>query len=123
MYPEIKTKWLEALRSGNYKQGQNYLHKANEGEEPKFCCLGVLCDIASKQGIGKWTSFQGTSHIQAFSTSEQSDKLSTYPPYGVTVWAGLSAADPMVEGNSLATYNDGLGYDFSMIADLIEKNL
>ena len=32
--------WLEALRSGKYKQGRRFLR--NNGE---FCCLGVLCDI------------------------------------------------------------------------------
>lgn len=40
MNPEIKTKWLEALRSGKYKQGKNFLRI-----EDRFCCLGVLCDI------------------------------------------------------------------------------
>lgn len=36
----IQTKWLEALESGNYKQGQGYL-KNKDG----YCCLGVLCEV------------------------------------------------------------------------------
>lgn len=40
MSPELKTRWLEALRSGEYKQGRAYLRK-----DDKFCCLGVLCDL------------------------------------------------------------------------------
>lgn len=32
--------WLEALRSGKYKQAKNTLKSADGG----FCCLGVLCD-------------------------------------------------------------------------------
>lgn len=44
MDPELKAKWLEALRSGKYEQGIRVL-KTKEG---KFCCLGVLCDISGK---------------------------------------------------------------------------
>jgi len=38
--PEIKTLWVEALRSGNYPQGKDYLKKDGE-----YCCLGVLCEV------------------------------------------------------------------------------
>jgi hypothetical protein len=41
---DIKTKWLEALRSGEYKQGQGALQTSDK----TFCCLGVLCEV---QGI------------------------------------------------------------------------
>jgi len=47
---EIKEKWIEALLSGNYKQGQNYLRDSGE----QFCCLGVLCDLYVKEGHGQW---------------------------------------------------------------------
>lgn len=40
MNQEIKAKWVEALRSGRYKQGRGVLRQGNE-----FCCLGVLADI------------------------------------------------------------------------------
>ena len=41
MNPDIKNKWLSALRSGKYEQGRQYLRTP----ENKFCCLGVLCDV------------------------------------------------------------------------------
>ena len=42
--PELKKQWVAALRSGDYKQGRNYL--CNEpGESARFCCFGVLADI------------------------------------------------------------------------------
>lgn len=41
MNPELKAKWVAALRSGKYEQGHEYLNK-----DGKFCCLGVLCDVA-----------------------------------------------------------------------------
>lgn len=36
---EFKT-WIEALRSGKYKQTQGRLERDN-----KFCCLGVACEV------------------------------------------------------------------------------
>ena len=40
MRKDLKKKWIEALRSGRFKQGKNAL-KTND----KHCCLGVLCEV------------------------------------------------------------------------------
>ena len=40
MDPELKAKWLKALRSGDYQQSKFTLRDARG-----HCCLGVLCDI------------------------------------------------------------------------------
>ena len=40
MNPFYKKKWIEALRSGNYKQAEGQL-RDNDG----FCCIGVACDL------------------------------------------------------------------------------
>src|SRR5262245_26699265 len=37
----LKAKWLAALRSGDYKQGHDWLRFRN-----RYCCLGVLCEVA-----------------------------------------------------------------------------
>lgn len=50
MNKELKTKWIAALRSGEYKQGTNVLRD----EDNRFCCLGVLCDLMIKEGKGEW---------------------------------------------------------------------
>lgn len=39
---EEKEVWLEALRSGNYKQGHKRLRR-----DTKYCCLGVLNEVCS----------------------------------------------------------------------------
>lgn len=39
--PELKAKWVQALLSGEYKQGRGYLNK-----EGRYCCLGVLAIVA-----------------------------------------------------------------------------
>ena len=44
MNPALKVKWIEALRSGKYRQGHNLLHNAANNT---YCCLGVLLDVAS----------------------------------------------------------------------------
>ncbi len=41
--PELKAKWLEALRSGKYKQGRDTLCDGTG-----YCCLGVLSDIQGR---------------------------------------------------------------------------
>jgi hypothetical protein len=50
MNPELKKKWVKALRSGEYKQGRGYL--ANKG---KYCCLGVLA--VACLGVSKEDAF------------------------------------------------------------------
>ena len=47
----LKKAWVEALRSGKYKQGRLALYdKHNES----YCCLGVLCKVAGKmESLGK----------------------------------------------------------------------
>jgi hypothetical protein len=37
----LKKKWVEALRSGEYQQGEGHLFK-----DDSYCCLGVLCKVA-----------------------------------------------------------------------------
>jgi len=49
MDKELKSKWVAALRSGNYKQATNTLRS----DEGAFCCLGVLLDISNK---GEWAA-------------------------------------------------------------------
>ena len=40
----FKTKWIKALRSGEYIQGQAQLEN-----NKKYCCLGVACKISDPQ--------------------------------------------------------------------------
>lgn len=35
--------WIDALRSNEFKQGQNLLYN---GEKDTYCCLGVACALA-----------------------------------------------------------------------------
>jgi hypothetical protein len=110
MNPEIKKKWIEALRSGEYKQGKGYL---NQGDN--YCCLGVLCDIAVKSGLDvNVDTAYGVTHF---------DGRNGALPRKVQDWAGLNAIDPVVAGQHLASWNDDFDKSFDDIAKLIEDNL
>lgn len=110
MKTEIKQLWIAALRSGEYQQGRGQLHTRD-----RFCCLGVLCDIADKNA---WT---GSQH-EWFNHEEM-----TMLPDSVQEWAGLTTDDPKLGDATCIALNDGLdGYyphDFVSIADLIERYL
>jgi hypothetical protein len=111
MNPEIKTKWLEALRSGKYKQGNRVLRKTTDDQD-EYCCLGVLCDLISpekwhKPEIGTWVAFLSTN----------GDKKRHFPPDEIMRVAGLSTEN----GDTLAGKNDE-GESFEEIAKYIEEN-
>jgi hypothetical protein len=42
---------VDALRSGEYRQAMNTLVAVDDDGSRRFCCLGVMCDIALKNGI------------------------------------------------------------------------
>ena len=47
MNATFKALWLEALRSGDYKQGTGHLH--NRAGNDGYCCLGVLFNAANPE--------------------------------------------------------------------------
>lgn len=49
MNAEVKQKWLDALRSGEYKQAKSALRNGDG-----YCCLGVLCDLHAKATGHVW---------------------------------------------------------------------
>ena len=106
MNKEVKEKWLKALRSGEYKQASGQLTI-----DGNFCCLGVLCDIHSKEFKIKWHEgvYLGASGVL---------------PDSVMNWAGLTNDIVPYEGkySSLMMANDR-GYSFEEIANIIENQL
>jgi len=130
MNAEFKAAWLAALRSGEYKQGRNYLRDGDG-----FCCLGVACDVALKQGLvpGEWDT------NGVFWSLTDSERY--VMPESVANAIGLStcieeskvSCNPMVSYNDrdlpLSTLNDGdferqaHGLSFTEIANIIEEQL
>ena len=111
---EVKKKWVAALRSGDYKQGQGHL-KGGDG----FCCLGVLCDLHSKEvDHYGWQEQQGGVYSYQGRTGTITNEVSG--------WADLPVSNDTC--GILVSMNDGGGdyaldgKDFNYIADYIEKN-
>ena len=107
-------KWVDALRSGNYKQAKNFLRSGD-----RFCCLGVLCEVAKDNGLPV------LQHENTY------DGEQACLPETVRRWAGMRDNYGFLDGveredpddvikESLAVANDD-GYSFEQIADLIEK--
>ena len=111
MNQQIKEKWLNALRSGEYSQTRGFL-RTIEG----FCCLGVLCDLYAKETGTEWKDNYD------FANSSFLGELATLPEK-VMKWSGLKEPNPYSENwGSLASLNDE-GKEFTKIADVIEKYL
>jgi hypothetical protein len=132
MDAKIKADWIKALRSGEYEQGMGKLQV-----DGKFCCLGVLCELAPNVHRVSTT----VSGIVVYGSGTSDNREENYPPTAAWLWAGWVEKDPFVEtgfsqapdGSALAssdTYgnprrgcylsnlNDA-GFTFDQIADVI----
>lgn len=106
MKKDIAEMWIEALRSGKYKQGYGYLKQEsgdNIEENARFCCLGVLCSITDPLHLSKNTE----------SLSQDIMNIA-----GVENYLGYI---PSID-NSLVKFNDADKLTFPEIADIIEKH-
>jgi hypothetical protein len=117
--PEIREQWTTALRSGDYKQGKTALHiKADaDREEPeRFCCLGVLCDLAYKAGAVERNDLHGE-----YAYGARRGLNAAYLPREVIAWAGMpdGRGTRPTGGAALFILNDE-GSTFAEIADIIE---
>jgi len=106
-------KWVNALRSGNYKQGKDDLYKAFNNS---YCCIGVagsICDISN----------QDMNEKGLFSKDDFSLEFIEQLSFPIEL-TGSAYANPLV--NELINMNDGTNncvkMDFNEIADWIEAN-
>lgn len=135
MNPEIKAEWLAELPIR--EQGRGALRTA----DGTWCCLGVLCDVAARHGIGDWSRTDENDY--EFWTRGEQDGSPALPPPAIRDWAGLPhlagialtsdeiaaalspdelAAFGETEKWTLAELNDN-GASFEMIAKLIDRYL
>jgi hypothetical protein len=91
MDAKLKADWMTALRSGDYPQTTGSFESCG-----KFCCLGVLCKVASEP-----------TRVAEFSN-----------------WSFVNTAigDDNIIGD-LIVMNDDDGASFSEIADYIEREI
>lgn len=106
MKQAIKKRWISALKSGKYKQGKKRLAHAG-----RHCCLGVLADLAIKDGVCSYSEAIGENCLLTDS---------------IRKWSGIETDNPEVEYEggfkSLASLNDDEGLSFRKIAEYISSN-
>ncbi len=130
MNPEIKQKWVDALRSGKYEQGSEKL-RSHQG----YCCLGVLCDLYAQEQNVDW-KFNGAYEEENTQPMDYwyFDGESEFLPESVREWAGFSLPNPQVRvdvtenddeddwlyNDDIANLND-TGYTFNELAKMIQE--
>jgi len=111
MKPEIAKIWCESLLSGEYEQGWSSLSFGG-----KYCCLGVLCELAIKNGVNVIKK-----NVQ--SEPVNYNDCAGVLPTKVKEWAGMKTVlgEYLEETGvtSLAGKNDG-GMIFAEIAKIIQ---
>lgn len=115
MNQEYKTKWINALRSGEYKQGKGALRNTHD----KFCCLGVLYDIATKTEPEKysWISRENDNH-KLIPNIDPDGGICLPPIFAEEIDITIGG---YINGISLWNMNDNEGKSFTEIADIIER--
>lgn len=119
-------KWVAALRSGEFAQGLRALHRIHQDGREDYCCLGVACALAVREGVvdpgaadGDFVPNEG-GFIKPvrYGKSMNSGTL----PDEVRTWLGLRTEDgefyDTENYDSLAKMNDN-GASFEEIADAI----
>lgn len=125
MNPEVRTRWLAALRSGRYQQARGKLTRlerdALSGEVlVTHCCLGVLCAEAIAAGIDVTTYDRDGRREYGYEGNDN------WLPLEVRRWADLDTGNPTVTFHymitPLADLNDDRRLTFAQLADLIEAD-
>ena len=125
MKPEIKEMWIEALLSDDYQQGKHHLCQDNNDGSKSWCCLGVLTDLAIKNGVDiDMERFLDDSNVYTF------DNESETLPLAVREWSGIDTGsggyscpydDEDELSCSLAEDNDS-GLTFEELVDIIREH-
>lgn len=122
MKADLKAKWLTALRSDKYTQGQGFLR----GGDDTFCCLGVLCEVAGFEWRDPTEEDDEAAGVFVTGESDGSEHLNhdEYVALGLDDEQAAEGDFTFSETRStrLSQMNDD-GSDFSEIADWIEENV
>ena len=142
MNPEIKADWSAALRSGEYEQGTGCLARTNitsptdRTPKTRYCCLGVLCELAVKAGVVSRAADRNEDEDYC-TYGYGAGKESALLPNEVMEWAGLSNHNPIlgphadgdhectsqcIRDQSASNRNDS-NTSFATIANLIDEYL
>lgn len=110
-----RKKWIDALRSGKYKQCIRAL-----SFDGGFCCLGVACEVALDSGVP--LKKIADNHITLYDNQRTILPGQVVRFYGLRDYnGGYAPNEHGVKQKCLSQDNDG-GAPFEKIADTIEKH-
>ena len=148
MDPEVKARWVQALRSGKYHQGTSTLRSRRDHYPARYCCLGVLCEVVGVEWEAGDQKVQNIGFDRA--STDASYDFGRRPVLDVMVFhpkgtfdnaflpdelaerLGIGAAGAAFKSGSttaddvqytLSELNDAGGKSFDEIADWVEENL
>ena len=99
---ERVSKLADALESGEYERGKGFLCRITEDGRRQWCCLGVACDVARKNGLD--LSEQNLGNYLSF------DGKSACLPSSVMQWYGFDTSNPSVQLASYVSVPSLAGY-------------
>ncbi len=114
MIKKTKEMWIQALKSGEFKQGTQYLER-----DGQYCAIGVLSLLSLIEGQCTYNQIDGTGKF---------DNKRFTLSYNTLTWAGLGLEDFKVdviyegESTSIADLNDR-GLSFKELARIIDLKL
>lgn len=120
MKAALKRKWIAALRSGKYKQGDGALRAEQADGEERWCCLGVLASVAGCRWKERYAVFSLSGEFKA-----NTPMGNWFIPDRIAKRIGIGVAgeeDEKTPQRILANKNDQ-PESFGEIATWIEKNL
>lgn len=108
--------WVDALRSGEFSQGQQYLER-----DGCLCCLGVACRVIERVEPDRVkTSVSNFDASTVMFSVDGEDCVRWLSPKAARLM-GLRESGGEYEGGTLMAHND-TGASFQEIADIIEAN-
>lgn len=106
---EMQKAWVKGLRSGEYKQGKDWLQKGDE-----YCCLGVACRVLNDE----FKVPVETDHNGNIEYAELGPQPHVMESLGLRGQCG----DNFDNNDCLVVLNDRDDYSFEQIADYIEEH-
>ena len=114
----LQREWIRCLRSKEWKQGQAFLCREQNGEV-RYCCLGIACEVAAANGISVEQN-QGGSGVWHFDSRDGS--LPVVVKIAMKFRGNCGGlTQPMKKFMYLDAANDA-GVKFKTIADFVEAN-
>jgi hypothetical protein len=113
-------KWVQALESGEYTQGKNFLKKRKRHTQTfEYCCLGVACEVFGKNILTE-TDTRADGVIKFSDTPHDEGWSGSMPPAIMKILKLNTRIGENHNFSSLAEQNDR-GDSFAKIAAFIRS--